>query len=310
MTLKLSEELQIFLKEFVGDMLDQLLASYQRPLPESFRINTLKVEKETCLKLLKEEGVEAEPIPYTVDGYYAKPEGIVSVSLWHILGYVYVQGPVSILVTDLLEVEPGQLVLDLCAAPGSKTTHIAQKLAGRGVVVANDVSRSRIKALASNMQRCGVLNGVITLADGRGFGYRHRDFFDRVLVDAPCSSLGIGSRDWSVLKYWNPKNSRRLAHLQKSLLLSGYAAVKPGGILLYSTCTFYPLENEWVVNELLEKHSEAEVMPLCLKNIAFEKGLQEWGSMRFSEEVVNTVRIFPFQSGAEGFYLAKIRKPE
>ncbi|MDW8083583.1 MAG: RsmB/NOP family class I SAM-dependent RNA methyltransferase [Candidatus Caldarchaeum sp.] len=308
MSLKLSDELISFLHDFIGDRLDMLMDSYAKPLPEAFRINTLKIGREQCLELLKQEGVEATPIPFTVDGYYSKPEGVVSVSLWHMLGYVYVQGPVSMLITDLLDVKPGHRVLDLCAAPGSKSTHIAQKLAGRGVLVANDVSRTRVKALASNMQRCGVINGIITISDGRRMGYKHQGLFDRVLVDAPCSSLGIGSKDWSVLRQWSHKTSVRLAKLQKSLLFSGYSALRPGGIMIYSTCTFHPLENEWVVTSLLEKHAEAEIMPLDLKNINFENGLEEWGGYLFSPEMRKTVRIFPFQNGAEGFFIAKIRK--
>ncbi|MCS6784342.1 MAG: RsmB/NOP family class I SAM-dependent RNA methyltransferase [Candidatus Caldarchaeum sp.] len=308
MSVKISDDLLSFFRDFVGDRLDDLIYCYSKPLPEAFRVNTLKVRKEVCLELLKDEGLDVVPVPFTVDGFYAKPEGVLSVSLWHMLGYVYVQGPVSMLITDLLEIEPGCRVLDLCAAPGSKATHIAQKQAGKGVLVANDVSRTRLKALASNMQRCGVVNGIITLADGRRFGYRHREFFDRVLVDAPCSSLGIGMKDWTVLKYWNPKTSIRLARLQTNLLFSGYSALKKGGILVYSTCTFHPYENEMVVSSLVEKHGDAEVVQLGLQNIEFDNGLEEWNQLRFSSEMKKTARIFPYQSGAEGFYVAKIRK--
>lgn len=304
-----SSELQTFLEEFIPDNIDAILESYSKPMPETFRINTIKISREECLSLLAEDGFEIKPIPYTEDGYYVSAGENLTTSLWHMLGYIYIQGPVSILVTELLDVEPGQIVLDLCAAPGSKSTHIAQKLNGKGVVVANDVSRTRIKALASNMQRCGVINGVITLNDGKTMGYKHRSFFDRVLVDAPCSSLGIGSKDWSVLRNWSQKTSERISKLQRSLLHSGYAALKPGGILLYSTCTFHPLENEAVVNSLLEKFPEAEVVLPHINNINYDKGLTEWKNMQFFPEVANTVRIFPYQSNAEGFFIAKIRKP-
>ncbi|MEM1952718.1 MAG: RsmB/NOP family class I SAM-dependent RNA methyltransferase [Candidatus Caldarchaeum sp.] len=309
MNVNLSEELKSFLFEFVPDRFEQLVESYEKPFPETFRVNTLKISQAECLELLAEDGIEATPIPYTEDGFYVKPPGTVSTTLWHMLGYVYVQGPVSILITELLDVKPGMKVLDLCAAPGSKTTHIAAKLQRRGVVVANDVSRTRIKALASNMQRCGVVNGFITLSDGRCLGYRHRRLFDRVLVDAPCTSLGIGSKDWSVLKYWTVRSSQRLGRLQRSLLLSGYQALKPGGSLIYSTCTFHPYENEYVVSALLEKFPDAKLEPLNIQNLSYEKGLESWQGVNFPSEVTKTVRIYPFHSGAEGFYIAKIIKP-
>ncbi|MEM4495549.1 MAG: RsmB/NOP family class I SAM-dependent RNA methyltransferase [Candidatus Caldarchaeum sp.] len=309
MSVQLSQDLRSFLETIISDRLDMLLEAYAKPLPDSFRVNTLKIELEECLKLLQDEGLTVKRIPFTFDGFYAEPEGVLTVSLWHMLGYVYAQGPVSILVTELLDVEPGHMVLDLCAAPGSKTTHIAAKLGGRGVVVANDVSRTRIKALSSNMQRCGVVNGVLTLADGRRFGYKYREMFDRVLVDAPCTSLGIGSKDWSVLRNWTSGSSMRLARLQTSLLFSGYMALKPGGVLIYSTCTLHPLENEAVVNSLLEKFEEAEVLPITLHGLGYDQGFSEWGGRSFSPEMCKTVRIWPFQSGAEGFYIAKIRKP-
>lgn len=309
MSVQLSQELRSFLEAIIPDKMDMLLEAYSRPLPDSFRVNTLKIDRENCLNLLREEGLTVRRIPFTVDGFYAEPEGLLTVSLWHMLGYVYAQGPVSILVTELLDVEPGHWVLDLCAAPGSKTTHIAARLRGEGVVVANDVSRTRIKALSSNMQRCGVVNGVLTLADGRRFGYRYRGMFDRVMIDAPCTSLGIGSKDWSVLRNWTTGSSARLSRLQTSLLFSGYMALKPGGILIYSTCTFHPFENETVVNNLLEKFEEAEVLPIKLNGLECDWGFDEWGGRIFSPEVRKTVRIWPFQSGAEGFYIAKIRKP-
>ncbi len=303
-----NEELRKFLTELIPEHLDELVEAYSKPMPETFRINTLKTTPDECLALLAEEGIEARPIGWTSVGYYAEPQGLLSTSIWHLLGLVYMQGPVSMLVTELLDVEPGMHVLDLCAAPGSKSTHIAQILAGKGVLVANDVSRTRLKALTSNLQRCGVLNCVVTLADGRWLGFRVRDYFDRVLVDAPCSSLGIGPKDWSVLKKWTQKSSERLSKLQKSLLVSGFNALKPGGVLIYATCTFHPMENEAVVSDLLEDYENAEVVDVKVEGLKFFHGLEEWQGKRFRDDVRKTVRIYPFNSGAEGFYIAKIVK--
>lgn len=277
-------------------------------MPETFRINTLKTTPVKMLQLLSEEGFEAKRIPWLRYGYTVKPEGRLSHSIWHRLGYIYIQGPVSMLAAELLAVEPGHVVLDMCAAPGSKATHISQLLGGRGVIVANDVSTTRLKALASNLQRCGVLNSVLTMWDGRSFGRRARDFFDRVLVDAPCSSLGIVSRDWGIAREWREKLSQSHSRLQRSLILSGFDALKPGGIMLYSTCTLHPLENENVVAFLLQERARAQLMELSLRGLEYNPGLVEWRGQTYPEEMERCIRIYPYHSGSEGFFFAKVLK--
>ncbi|MEM4280647.1 MAG: RsmB/NOP family class I SAM-dependent RNA methyltransferase [Candidatus Caldarchaeum sp.] len=304
----LSEELKLFISEFIPEHFDKLVESYSKPLPETFRVNTLKTTVSECLSLLAEDGVEAKPVPWTKLGFYAEPPGRLSTSLWHMLGLVYIQGPVSMLVADLLDVKPGERVLDLCAAPGSKSTQIGQNLAGEGVLVANDVSRTRIKALTSNLQRCGVLNCVVTLADGRYIGFKMQEYFDRVLVDAPCSSLGVGAKDWSVLKNWSSKLSERMGKLQKALLFSGFRALNPGGELVYATCTYHPLENEAVVSSLLDKFENASLLDIKIDGIRFSHGVESWRGLSFRDEVKKAVRIYTFQSGAEGFFIAKVMK--
>jgi len=309
MSVVLSEDLQFFLKNFIPEHVDEMLEAYSRPLPDSFRVNTLKISVEECLKILsEEEGVELRPVVWTRHGFYADPPGRLTTSLWHMLGLIYFQGPVSMLVCELANIEAGHRVLDLCAAPGSKATHAAQLLEGKGVLVANDVSRTRIKALSSNLQRCGVVNCVITLADGRWLGNRLKNYFDRVIVDAPCSSLGIGMKDWGVLRNWGEKMSQRLSTLQQALIFSGFKALKPGGKLIYATCTYHPLENEAVVSHLLEKFDNAVLESINVNGLKCEHGLEEWNGLRFSDEVKKTIRIFPYQSNAEGFYIAVVKK--
>ncbi|MEM1946713.1 MAG: RsmB/NOP family class I SAM-dependent RNA methyltransferase [Candidatus Caldarchaeum sp.] len=308
MSVSLSEDLTNFITEFIPERFDELVETYSKPLPETFRVNTLKTTVDECLDLLGEEAVECKPVRWTRLGFYAEPPGRLSKSLWHLLGLVYIQGPVSMLVSELLDVRPGERVLDLCAAPGSKSTHIGQSLAGRGVLVANDVSRTRIKALTSNLQRCGVLNCVVTLADGRYLGFKMPDYFDRVLVDAPCSSLGVAAKDWSILKKWSSKLSERMGRLQKSLLFSGFRALKPGGQLVYATCTYHPLENEAVVSALLDEFENAALVDIQVNGLSFSRGVECWRRLSFRDEVKKAIRIYPFQSGAEGFFIAKVVK--
>jgi 16S rRNA C967 or C1407 C5-methylase (RsmB/RsmF family) len=160
--LQISDDLRAFLMELPDIECDRLISCYESSMPESFRVNTLKTEPSVLIPILEEEGFEVRPLPWVRDGYLVRPEGRLSHSIWYKLGLVYIQGAVSMLASELLDIAPGHIVLDMCAAPGSKSTHIAQLLGGRGVIVANDVSTTRVKALASNLQRCGVVNSIIT----------------------------------------------------------------------------------------------------------------------------------------------------
>ncbi|MDJ0269834.1 MAG: RsmB/NOP family class I SAM-dependent RNA methyltransferase [Aigarchaeota archaeon] len=306
----LSEQLLAFLRELPDIDLNSLIDAYSRPLPSSIRINTLKTNMEKCLSLLREDGYLLEKIPWTHYGYYVSGEENLAESIWHMLGLVYFQGPVSMLAAELLDVEPGNHVLDLCAAPGSKSTHIAQLLQASGVIVANDISVDRVKALASNMQKFGVINSIITLRDGRIFGKRYPSTFDRVLVDAPCSSLGIISKDWGVARRWSERISERISRLQLGLLLSGFDALKPGGKMIYSTCTLHPLENEAVVSELLEKRENAKLENINVEGIKTTKPVEEWRGITFHPDIGRCIRIYPYDSGAEGFFFAKIVKQD
>lgn len=303
-----SEDLRGYLGGLPDLDLDLLLEAYERPLPEGFRVNTLKAPEERVLERLRSRGYEIEPIPWARYGYIASGGGDLGKTLEHVLGLIYIQGPVSMAPVEALDPRPGDIVLDLCAAPGSKSTQIAQLLGGEGVLVANDVSYDRVKALSSNLQRFGVLNCVITLADGRSYPRFAREFFDKVLVDAPCSSLGIVSKNWGIARSWSLRVVKRLSELQKRLILSAFDCLKPGGAMIYSTCTLTVEENELVVNWLLENREDARVVEVNLDGLRWRPGLTEYGSLRLRSELSKTLRIMPYDNWAEGFYIAKIIK--
>ena len=307
--IQFSEELLELLNKLPGVDVEKLIETYNKPMPESIRINTLKVSLGECLEMLEEEGFTLRKIPWTKYGYYVEGDASISETLEHMVGLIYMQGPVSMLVAELLDPQPGDRVLDLCAAPGSKSTQIGQYLKGKGVLVANDISFERIKALASNLQRCGVVNVIVTLRDGRTFGKRHPDTFDKVLIDAPCSSLGIIARDWSIARKWRNKISERISKLQLALLLSGFDSLRPGGIMVYSTCTLHPLENEWVIHRFLEKKNEkAKLLEIKPKDLVYSEPIMEWEGLEFNPEIRKCIRIYPYHSDAEGFFIAKIMK--
>lgn len=274
----------------------------EKPLRKSVRINTLKADLDYVVHRLS--GFLEEKVPWCEEGYYINTEDFSAIPE-HQLGVIFSQSSVSMIPPVIMELKPGMLVLDLCASPGAKTTQIAQYMNNEGCVVANDVKIERINMLISNVQRCGVLIAKITMLDGRRFA-KFEQRFDAVLVDAPCSNLGMIRRSFSYARSWNLKMSLDLSKLQKELLLAGYRSLKPGGVLIYSTCTFEPLENEEVVDFLL-RNSEAEIEKIDLPMNAIE-GFTEFEGRTYLEEVRKCLRIHPQMNDTEGFFVAKLRK--
>lgn len=307
--IKLSESLREYLSKMPDLDLDLLLEAYRKPLPTSFRVNTLKMDEHEVLEMLKEKGVSFKKIPWTRYGYVVEDEPIdLGKTVEHMLGLIYIQAPISMVPVEVLNPKPGEKVLDLCAAPGSKSTQIAQFLDGLGVLVANDVSFDRVKALASNLQRFGVLNVIITLMDGRKFPRFARECFDKVLVDAPCSSLGIVSKNWGIARSWNLELAKRLSKLQRQLIIAGFDCLKPGGELVYATCTLTVEENEMVVQHLLERREDAVLKEINLPSLGYRCGIVEWDGMKLDEGLEKTIRIMPYDNWAEGFYVARVLK--
>jgi len=284
-----------------NDFIDAL----RRPLRTTIRINTLKAKKEMVLNMLAD--LEPEPLPYYEYGYRIEGDRIGN-RVEHFLGLIYVQEATSLLPPLIMDLKPGLKVLDLCAAPGSKTTQIAQHMENTGLIVANDNSWERIRGLANNLDRAGVVNTVITRYDGKVIAKKITDYFDRVLVDAPCSAEGTIRQSRMVLYHWGLKNIERLSRLQIGLLISGFKALKKGGILIYSTCTFAPEENERVVSYLLKRFPAARIEPIRISGLKTRPGILSWQRERFNDEVVKTVRIYPQDNDTGGFYLARIRK--
>ncbi len=282
-----------------------LCACLEQPLPKSFRINTLKAERAMVLERFKEYGISLKAVPWYEDAFIADKHDI-GLTLEHFVGAIYVQELVSmlppVLVADCLQ--EWSKVLDGCAAPGSKTTQLAALMRNKGLIVANDIDYVRIKALKSNIERCGVFNTAITNYDLRRFPNMR---FDVVLLDAPCSAEGTARKNEEVFYLWSVKKILNASRLQKQLILRAFDLLKPGGVLLYSTCTLAPEENEEVVDFLLSKRN-AYLEEVEIKGWRYDRALEEWQGKRFSEEVSKAVRIWPHQNDSGGFFIARIRK--
>lgn len=212
-------------------------------------------------------------------------------------------------VVSLLDPKPGERVLDLCAAPGGKTTHIASRLNGKGLLVSNEIHPARAKILSQNVERMGIGNAIVTNEDSGSLAEFFPEFFDCMVVDAPCSGEGMFRKDEQARNEWSEANVRLCAERQQEILDNAAKMLKPGGRMVYSTCTFAPEEDEDGIAAFLERHPEFSVV--CLEKDEVPEGLSsghpEW-SRGHNPELQNTFRIWPHKSEGEGHYLALLRK--
>ncbi|AIF68979.1 tRNA methyltransferase [Palaeococcus pacificus DY20341] len=274
------------------------------PLRQSIRINTLKAPFDYIVKRLKER-YELEPIPWVKEGFFINTREF-STMIEHALGLVFPQEASSMIPPVVLDPKPGELILDMAAAPGAKTTQIAQYMENEGCLVANDMKKWRVNILRSNLNRFGVLNALVTQKDGTYFG-RFKETFDKILLDAPCTSVGMVRKSFKFAKDWKIDRVYMYSKIQKKLILAAYKALKPGGTLVYSTCTVDPFENEEVVDFLLMKtDAKLEKIKLPLKSTP---PILEFDGHKYSEEVKKCLRLHPQDNNTEAFFVAKIRKP-
>jgi NOL1/NOP2/sun family putative RNA methylase len=291
----------------LGDI-DALLEAMRRPLRRTARVNTLKATTAQVLALLAD--ISPEVLPWYADGLILGDGAAVGRRLEHFLGLIYVQEAASMVPPLVLAPEPGDTVLDISAAPGSKTTQMAALMQNTGLIVANDSSPVRVRGLVGNIDRAGCLNVAVTRLDGIRLAQPLAGRCDRVLVDAPCSAEGTIRKSAQALEQWSLDAFARFATIQRGLLQAGYRCLKPGGRLVYSTCTLAPEENEGAVNWLLARESGAEVLDWDLSGLVTHPGVVEWQGERYDSTVARARRILPQDNDTEAFFVALIRKGE
>ena len=298
------------------DRYDAVLATFEASPATGFRVNTLLRDEDDTLGVLRDEGVPVEPVE-GVPGAYAVPaEGrpALLASRPYADGHVYVQNVSSQLAPIALGVRPGERVLDLCAAPGSKTGQLSAMVGPEGEVTAVEKVRPRFYKLKANVYAQGATNVLPWLGNGAVYWRREPESFDRVLVDAPCSTEGrFRAHDPETTAYWSPRKIREMRSKQAKLLWAGIQALKPGGTLVYSTCTFSPEENEGVVEKALRTFGDAlEVVDAGLPRtgpVADQAlpGLDGWRGKVYPEALTQTRRVLPSDL-LEGFYVARLTK--
>ena len=268
------------------------------------RINPAKTSFKELLQSLP---VEIDPLPWTNHGVALQESGGLGKHPYHAAGLYYLQEPSAMVPVAVLDPQPGERVLDLCAAPGGKTTQIQSRMENEGVLIANDANPRRVQALSKNLERWGARNSSVLCETPRRISQHLGDFFDRVLVDAPCSGEGTFRSAPGEIKKWSPEFSKRCCRIQDEILWFAAKMVRPGGVLVYSTCTFNQDENEGTIARFLAKNPNFKVDPIKPVQ-GYSKGIQldSAPSIDFS----GAVRIWPHQAQGEGHFAARLRKSE
>ncbi|MBU1111666.1 MAG: NOL1/NOP2/sun family putative RNA methylase [Nanoarchaeota archaeon] len=276
-------------------------------LRRSIRINTLKTTIKETKESIEAKGWILDPIPWCKEGFWIRHTDRKDVgNLWeHHVGKIYIQEAVSMLPPLVLQPQPGDIVLDMCASPGSKTTQMAAMMQNKGLLIANDYQGIRLQPLGINLQRSGATNTIITLMSGTRF----RDFqFDKILVDAPCSGTGTIRKSLKTIRIWNPSMVKKICREQKRLATTAFNNLKPGGTMVYSTCSLEPEENEGVIDYLLTTFPNATLEKITLPGLKVGKPVTEFEGAIYNPQVKHTLRIWPQDNDTEGFFVAKIRK--
>ncbi len=291
----------------------------QKPLRKSMRVNTLKSSVEDFQKWAAEKKWQLTPVPWCPEAFYIDRENredALGKDLLHLLGHTYMQEAASMLPPALLGVQPGDHVLDMSAAPGSKTTQMGAKMQGRGVIVANDVQEKRLWTLKSSLHRCGVHNNLVTKKVGQWFARHMTERFDKVLCDAPCSAQGTIRKDSDALDYCSIENIEKMARLQFQLLESAIHSTKVGGRIVYSTCTLTPEENEGTILQILERFKgQVEIVDPRSLAVApdgfWEPAINDSIKVQQSlsaGSVLPLLRLWPQTYDTEGFFCAVLQK--
>ncbi|MDO5415762.1 MAG: RsmB/NOP family class I SAM-dependent RNA methyltransferase [Lachnospiraceae bacterium] len=284
------------MQELLGEAYPAYLASFEESWNRGLRVNERKLD---AGRFCAVSGRELEPVPWISNGFYYDSRWLAAKDPYYYAGLYYLQEPSAMTPASRLPVEPGDRVLDLCAAPGGKATELGVKLRGKGILFANDISNSRAKALLKNLELFGIPNICVTSETPEKLAGELPGFFDKILVDAPCSGEGMFRKEPDMMKDWLERGPEYYAPLQREILTQAAVLLKPGGLLLYSTCTFSRREDEENILWLLAQNPEMELVALP----QFPGASDGFG-------LSGVLRLFPYRLKGEGHFLALLRKKE
>lgn len=300
--MELPEAFKIKMKNLMGEAYESLLDSYDQPESKGIRTNTLKL---LPAELVSKLPFKTQRVNWCKEGFYIDSTVRPGKNPYYYAGLYYVQEPTAMAAVEVLDPQPGDWVLDLCAAPGGKSTQIGARIQGAGLLVANELVNSRAGILSSNIERMGMANAIVTNEFPERLVDSFYESFDKILVDAPCSGEGMFRKDPGALADWSLDRVDRCVGKQEKILESAHRLLKPGGVLVYSTCTFSPEENEQMIETFIQKY------PYTLETIELpgisDHGRVEW-TLNHEAAIAKTLRIMPMTVQGEGHFIAKLIK--
>ena len=255
----LPEAFQKKMKAILGEEYDDFLAGFEKPRHYGLRVNTAKITVEEFKELVP---FHLTQIPWVENGFYYEEEDAPTRHPYYYAGLYYIQEPSAMTTASRLPVGPGERVLDLCAAPGGKATELGAKLFGEGLLVANDISASRVKALLKNIEVMGIPNSFLLNEVPAKIAEQFPAYFDKILVDAPCSGEGMFRKNPEAARVWSEEKPPECAKMQREIVKQAISMLKPGGMMIYSTCTFSPEENEQIIAWVLREFPEVQLIPM------------------------------------------------
>lgn len=306
MAVKLPEKFEKRMRELLGDEYESFEKGYATEHAAGIRVNTMKLTPAAFEKIAP---LSVRKVPWIPNGFfYDAGKNQPAKHPYYFAGMFYIQEPSAMTPAMILPVEPGDKVLDLCAAPGGKSTELAAKLNGEGVLVSNDISNSRAKALLKNLELFGTKNAIILSESPAKLSERFEGYFDKILVDAPCSGEGMFRKSPAIMKNWEQYGVAYYQKLQREILPFAVRMLRPGGMLLYSTCTFSPEEDEDTLAFLLREYPELSMVEPAFTYEGFAPARPEWADA--PEEVRKAIRIWPHRMEGEGHFVALLKKSE
>lgn len=292
MVIKMNDDFIKQMEDLLGSELDDFLKSLQQPQIKAFYLNPTKKD---ALKYLDKSYIKQHPL--VEEGYYFDYENYpLGKSPYFNCGLFYIQEPSAMLVSEFLNAQKGDFILDMCSAPGGKSCRVGHQIGNEGLLITNDISTLRAKILSENIERFGLQNTIVTNIDPLNYSRDLDDFFNKIILDAPCSGEGMFRKTDKAISTWSHKKIEDCVLIQKQLIDKAFAMLKPGGFLIYSTCTYNTQENEEQVQYMLN-HYDCSLVPLQ-KSHGMQEGIQ----------LKEAVRLYPHQYSGEGHFIALIQK--
>ena len=306
---EISNNIFSYISSLYGEIEARNFAEFIQKEPTQYiRVNYIKTDKERISKiLLNDYSISTEEIPNLNNALKIKSKNdILGKTIEHILGEYYIQSLSSMIPPLILAPKPDNVVLDLCSAPGSKTTELGEMMQNKGTLIANEIALDRVKMLVYNIDRMNIMNSGALHYKGEWLSKIYSEHFDKILVDAPCSGLGIVQKKGEVNNWWSLERAERLGDLQLRLLIAAIKMVKEGGEIVYSTCTLTPEENEFIIDKVLQKYPvEIQDIELPVKS---REGFTSYNGKTLNPEIIKAKRILPWEADSDGFFIVKLKK--